>query len=88
MNTAPTSHASAPYDDLLHRLDVLRTPYREADIFLDIPEPCMKSFVLPFIKLVRNAALEREPHAIHRAFLILHMLPTAVLRRALRPDPR
>ena len=47
----------------------------------------MHSFTLLLIKLVRAAAATTAPEDTHRAFLHLHLLPAAVLRRSFRGEP-
>ena len=67
--------------------DILRSPFRSSDIFNSIPGPCLHATVLLLIRLIRKAAARLSPVQMHDAFLRLHILPTAVLRRSFRGEP-
>lgn len=66
--------------------ELLLCPLRSSHIYSAIPAPCLHSLTLLLIKLVRAAAATTDPQETHRAFLRLHILPTAVLRRSFRGE--
>eukprot|EP00177_Eucheuma_denticulatum_P004950 GFKZ01008997.1.p1 GENE.GFKZ01008997.1~~GFKZ01008997.1.p1 ORF type:complete len:123 (-),score=1.71 GFKZ01008997.1:466-834(-) len=66
--------------------DALNSPHRPTDIFDRILTSCIQDLSNLLILHFRAASHAWRDGAIHTAFLRVHLLPTAVLRRRLRGE--
>eukprot|EP00177_Eucheuma_denticulatum_P002066 GFKZ01003695.1.p1 GENE.GFKZ01003695.1~~GFKZ01003695.1.p1 ORF type:complete len:345 (+),score=3.40 GFKZ01003695.1:241-1275(+) len=67
--------------------DVLHTSLRPSGIFDRILASCLPDLAILLIRLFQAASNAHNPDAVHIAFLRIHFLPTAILRRLLRGEP-